>query len=352
MCNDVSRDDATKLRFVSKLSVVLKKVDKKCPETTRESKKNSVKAKFKQELRAVSKVTSIKTSAKTEKDAVKTKLKEDRDELVSHFYNIIGITRDENLFCSITDSNIATTSSASNSPSDSEQWLDSYDQSYDYDLEFCGRKTSDFCGTKRRQRYNSKREKEFHDRRNQNITLRKEHKKVSRNKFYNKRKKQLALDRKAASKTKLENLGITVQEHETFELEYDEFMYLENSTAEKFGLEFALCEENAPDELQSDILDFLLGLQDRDITPEDYEFLLRLDESVPTKTVPNECVASLKTDTVFELHVDEQCGVCMENYVVGETRKILPCEHVFHANCIETWLRHNSTKCPLDNIEV
>ena len=161
----------------------------------------------------------------------------------------------------------------------------------------------------------------------------------------------MALDRKAASKTKLENLGITVQEHETFEPEY-EFTYLENSTAEKFGLEFALCEENAPDELQSDILDFLLELQDRDITPEDYEFLLRLDESVPTKTVPNEHVASLKTDTVFELHVDEQCGVCMENYVVGETRKILPCEHVFHANCIETWLRHNSTKCPLDSIEV
>ena len=178
MCNDVSRDDATKLRFVSKLSVVLKKVDKKCPETTRESKKNSVKAKFKQELRAVSKATSIKTSAKTEKDAVKTKLKEERDELVSHFYNIIGITRDENLFCSITDSNIATTSSVSNSPNDSEQWLDSYDQSYDYDLEFCGRKTSDFCGTKRRQRYNSKREKEFGGRRNQNITLRKTIKKL------------------------------------------------------------------------------------------------------------------------------------------------------------------------------
>ncbi len=287
----------------------------------------------------------MKTSPKTEKDSAK--LKEERAELVSHLYSIIGTTRDNSYFCN-TDSNTSTYC-VSESPSDSDQWPDSnlYDELYDHGLELRGRKTSTFYQTKR---HSTKPKNKLDDRRIQNSALNKNQKKTRRNEFYKKRKKELVLARKEGSNTKFENLSII---QDTFESEY-EFWYLDerNFETEKSGLKFTLCDENAPEELQSDLLDFLLDLQDREVTPEDYEFLLQLDESVPTKTVSDERVASLKTDTVLELHVDETCGVCMENYVVGETRKILPCGHVFHASCIETWLTHNSTKCPLDNIEV
>ena len=122
--------------------------------------------------------------------------------------------------------------------------------------------------------------------------------------------------------------------------------------AEKSGLEFLLCDENTPEGLEPDLLEFLLDLQDREVTPEDYELLLQLDDSVTKKALPDKRVASLEANTVTEEHVDDTCGVCMENYVVGETGKILPCGHMFHESCIKTWLTYNSTKCPLDNIEV
>ena len=145
---------------------------------------------------------------------------------------------------------------------------------------------------------------------------------------------------------------------ETFEPE-EEFCCLREEDcisnpqpAEKSGLEFLLCDENTPEGLEPGLLEFLLDLQDREVTPEDYELLLQLDDSVTKKALPDERVASLETDAVTEEHVDDTCGVCMENYVVGETRKILPCGHMFHENGIKTWLSYSSTKCPLDNIEV
>jgi hypothetical protein len=41
----------------------------------------------------------------------------------------------------------------------------------------------------------------------------------------------------------------------------------------------------------------------------------------------------------------KQCAICLENYVNGDESIALPCIHIFHANCIKTWLRsHNN--CP------
>jgi hypothetical protein len=43
------------------------------------------------------------------------------------------------------------------------------------------------------------------------------------------------------------------------------------------------------------------------------------------------------------------CGICLENYRAGETRKRLSCPnhpHSFHADCIDKWLRVVAS-CPI-----
>jgi hypothetical protein len=40
------------------------------------------------------------------------------------------------------------------------------------------------------------------------------------------------------------------------------------------------------------------------------------------------------------------CSVCLENYRIGEHKKILPCFHNFHENCIDQWLIQNGS-CPI-----
>jgi hypothetical protein len=41
-----------------------------------------------------------------------------------------------------------------------------------------------------------------------------------------------------------------------------------------------------------------------------------------------------------------QCMVCLSNFAAGEEVRQLPCSHVFHANCIDEWLRR-CTDCPI-----
>ena len=343
MCNDANRDNDAKILYVSTLT----KPDKNSSTTESKNKQDE----------ANSDAKSLKTLTIIENDSVKAKLKQERAELINHFYNIIGTTQNNGGSCGEKDLNVATYC-VSNSPSDFHQWLESYPLSelYDHDLQYCGRKISRFCQERRqlskpkkyRQRHPKPKKQNINEpkcSRDESITFRKDPKKTQK-----KRKRELAFDRR----TKMENL---VQEG-TFEPE-KEFRYLREEEcistpppAEKSGLEFLLCDENTPEGLEPDLLEFLLDLQDREVTPEDYELLLQLDDSVTKKALPDERVASLETDTATEEHVDDTCGVCMENYVVGETRKILPCGHMFHESCIKTWLTYNSTKCPLDNIDV
>jgi hypothetical protein len=40
------------------------------------------------------------------------------------------------------------------------------------------------------------------------------------------------------------------------------------------------------------------------------------------------------------------CSVCLQNYRLGEYKKILPCFHNFHESCIDQWLLQNGS-CPI-----
>ena len=103
---------------------------------------------------------------------------------------------------------------------------------------------------------------------------------------------------------------------------------------------------------------FLISLQHREITPEDYEYLSRLDELIKKKTVNDNLLKNFKTDEVTELMMaklesdEEVCGICLDSYSIGQFRKYLPCGHRFHNECIEQWLKKQSTNCPLDNMPV
>ena len=43
---------------------------------------------------------------------------------------------------------------------------------------------------------------------------------------------------------------------------------------------------------------------------------------------------------------NEQCAICLTEFSEGNRIKSLPCGHMYHPECIDTWLR-NAPKCPL-----
>lgn len=118
------------------------------------------------------------------------------------------------------------------------------------------------------------------------------------------------------------------------------------------NLRFALQRNNAASGLESDLVNVLINLQHRDLTPEDYEILLRLDDSVAPKTIDKSVLDNLKTDIVSNVTAGDICSVCMDPYEVGQKRKFLPCAHVFHCKCIDMWLENSSRNCPIDGLPI
>jgi len=88
------------------------------------------------------------------------------------------------------------------------------------------------------------------------------------------------------------------------------------------------------------------SLLSRDIMPEDYELLLRLDEAVPKPTATAE---SLKCLTPVDLHGCRggKCPVCLSLFEEHDSVVALPCGHQFHHSCITTWLAGYRRTCPL-----
>lgn len=63
---------------------------------------------------------------------------------------------------------------------------------------------------------------------------------------------------------------------------------------------------------------------------------------------PADVIDSLPTVKIAQEQIDMkvQCSVCMEDYILGETVTKLPCEHLFHKDCIVPWLELHGT-CPV-----
>ena len=119
------------------------------------------------------------------------------------------------------------------------------------------------------------------------------------------------------------------------------------------ALKYELKSNNIPDGATGAHMDKIIDLQHRDLTPEDYELLLMLDESIAPKTVSENLLRSLAVMTVESAEaIGELCSICMEIYHASQTVKKLPCAHVFHEQCIDMWLSNSSLNCPLDGLAV
>ena len=86
------------------------------------------------------------------------------------------------------------------------------------------------------------------------------------------------------------------------------------------------------------------ALQSRELGPEDYELLLRLDESVSKRDVLSETEAAALIESALE--GDAECSVCLSDLASGDSAVLLSCGHYFHPPCIKAWLVKGKDTCP------
>lgn len=93
----------------------------------------------------------------------------------------------------------------------------------------------------------------------------------------------------------------------------------------------------------------------REITPEDYDLLSRLDASAAK---PDDAVKSAKTvanaieslpKVAEEDYMSGKCMICLSPFEAADDVPCLPCSHHFHRGCISRWLTERPGKptCPL-----
>eukprot|EP00121_Abeoforma_whisleri_P007871 Awhi_evm2s7200 len=97
----------------------------------------------------------------------------------------------------------------------------------------------------------------------------------------------------------------------------------------------------------------LLDLMNREITPEDYDLLLMLDEGVQKKTCSKESIGNLP-EIIYDKDGETEvlvCSICFDEFE-NESLTQLPCSHLYHTACITSWLSTHSQNCPLDQLSV
>lgn len=74
-----------------------------------------------------------------------------------------------------------------------------------------------------------------------------------------------------------------------------------------------------------------------------------LDSGALKRDVADACT----TIPVYKAHIGEAevCVVCLADFAAGQNLRSLPCQHRYHQQCIDPWLRRVS-ECPLCKCEV
>ncbi len=95
------------------------------------------------------------------------------------------------------------------------------------------------------------------------------------------------------------------------------------------------------------------ALAGRDITSDDYDLLLTLDDNVAKPGIHKLHPSWLKSHafpvksvTDMKLVGQSTCGVCLAEFAIGDFRRMLPCQHIFHAACVDRWLVKEQDLCP------
>jgi len=89
---------------------------------------------------------------------------------------------------------------------------------------------------------------------------------------------------------------------------------------------------------------------------ESYEEVSRLTEMIGSvKTgLPDEKLSILPNFILkkqYNIDYEEKCSICFDNWVINQKLTRLNCFHLFHTECIKTWLKEKR-KCPICNYEV
>ncbi len=66
-----------------------------------------------------------------------------------------------------------------------------------------------------------------------------------------------------------------------------------------------------------------------------------------TEILTEEEFNQLEVVKVDNSNVDNECSICIDNFSEGQEVIKLPCNHIFHFNCIKSHLRNYNNKCPL-----
>lgn len=54
----------------------------------------------------------------------------------------------------------------------------------------------------------------------------------------------------------------------------------------------------------------------------------------------------------IQTHKNNSCTICYCDFEENEDLKKLPCEHLFHEDCIKPWLLNNNLNCPICRADV
>lgn len=93
--------------------------------------------------------------------------------------------------------------------------------------------------------------------------------------------------------------------------------------------------------------DEVIDIMYRDLKPEDFDMLNKLDERVPKRNiVQRNLVESLPRIPACDSGCTE-CGVCLSEMEPNLRVVQLPCRHAFHTQCISKWLTQCKNTCPL-----
>jgi hypothetical protein len=98
----------------------------------------------------------------------------------------------------------------------------------------------------------------------------------------------------------------------------------------------------------------MFSLMLRELTPEDYETLLRLDERNPKKPAAD-TVTGIAVQVAQEAGLADglaACGICLLVFAPQDLTKRLSCGHAFHCECVDRWLKDYADRCPVDNLKI
>lgn len=85
-------------------------------------------------------------------------------------------------------------------------------------------------------------------------------------------------------------------------------------------------------------------IDDEEIDSLDNEFMSDID-AIDDNIIQSFPISKIKDINKLS-EEKKRCSICLENYKNGDDSIVLPCIHIFHAECIKTWMKKKNA-CPI-----